>query len=164
MLIEGKITPIKWKLLRERGLLTQEEELELAPLKKKPSAVYVWACRLIYELHRCVRHGGKVEHRHAGLVMVAIAEKRVKSVGSREPRAYQGCAAMVEHDGKHRSPLRLIPTYLTPCVPPVPTRDGQGRETLGHARDPPREPAEHLPRLDGEADRLPPDSAPDALL
>ena len=57
MLIEGKITPIKWKLLRERGLLTQEEELELAPLKKKPSAVYVWACRLIYELHRCAAVG-----------------------------------------------------------------------------------------------------------
>lgn len=53
MLVEGKITPGKWRILRERGLLTEEEERELEPLKKKPSAVYVWACRLIHDLHRC---------------------------------------------------------------------------------------------------------------
>ena len=52
MLVEGKITPYKWQLLRDRGLLTEEEELALQPLKKKPSAVYMWACRLIHELHR----------------------------------------------------------------------------------------------------------------
>ena len=30
--------------------MTEEEIAELKPLKKKPSAVYVWTCRLIHEL------------------------------------------------------------------------------------------------------------------
>ena len=37
-------------ILKERGLVTEEEIVELKLLKKKPSAVYVWTCRLIHEL------------------------------------------------------------------------------------------------------------------
>lgn len=52
MMVEGKLTERKWAILKERGLVTAEEIAELKPLKKKPSAVYVWTCRLIYELHQ----------------------------------------------------------------------------------------------------------------
>jgi hypothetical protein len=50
MMVEGKLTDRKWAILKERGLVTEEEIAELMPLKKKPSAVYVWTCRLIHEL------------------------------------------------------------------------------------------------------------------
>jgi len=50
MMVEGKLTERKWAILKERGLVTEEEIAELKPLKKKPSAVYVWTCRLIHEL------------------------------------------------------------------------------------------------------------------
>jgi hypothetical protein len=50
MMVEGKLTEKKWAILKERGLVTEEEIATLMPLKKKPSAVYVWTCRLIHEL------------------------------------------------------------------------------------------------------------------
>jgi len=50
MMVEGKLTDKKWAILKERGLVTDEEIAELMLLKKKPSAVYVWTCRLIHEL------------------------------------------------------------------------------------------------------------------
>jgi predicted membrane chloride channel (bestrophin family) len=51
MLVNGPLSESKWQLLRERGLITPTEEQALQPLKKKPSAVYVWACRIIQDLY-----------------------------------------------------------------------------------------------------------------
>lgn len=51
MMVEGGLTEKKWQILRERRLVTADEETALRDIKKKPSVVYVWACRLVHDLH-----------------------------------------------------------------------------------------------------------------
>ena len=72
MLVSGPMDEMKWGILRDRHLVTPAEEEALAPLKKKPSAVYVWINRLIMDLHR----EGKLSDIHAQRLEACVSGLR----------------------------------------------------------------------------------------
>jgi len=50
MMLNGKIGPAEFDKLRQRGLVTLEEQNALETVEKKGSQVYTWALRLVYRL------------------------------------------------------------------------------------------------------------------
>jgi len=72
MLVSGPLEESKWQILRSRHLVTPAEEEFLRPLKKKPSAVFVWINRLIWELHK----EGKLTDIHAQRLEACVSGLR----------------------------------------------------------------------------------------
>jgi hypothetical protein len=68
----GGLGPDRWEMFRNRCLVTPFEEEKLAPLKKKPSAVFVWCQRIVIELNR----EGKLSDIHAQRIEECISGLR----------------------------------------------------------------------------------------